>query len=201
MEVKRNHIKIFVASTVFNFEFQLQKIFELLDAYGYDVLMSHKGTILLNSDLSNLENCLEGVRECDVFLGFIRPGYGSGVLKGGDKSITHYEFEEARKRNIPRFVLADYRVVFTRSLFKDSFVIDHSLSKKFKFEDISFENAKIMDTRCIVMYNEAIKDKERPPSNRTGNWVQEYISFDDIKMHLDSQFKYPARIQKLISNF
>jgi len=198
MIAKRNHIKVFVASTVYNFEYQLKQIYELLDGYGYDVLMSHKGTILLDSLQSNLDNCKDGVEECDVFIGFIRPDYGSGVLDKGGKSITHYEFDAAYARNIPRFVLADYRVVFTRSLFKDSFIIEDMTSKRIDFDIISFENNSVMDTRCIRIYNEALKDKVKPASNRTGNWVQEYIGFDDIKMHLDSQFKYPDRIKKLI---
>jgi Domain of unknown function (DUF4062) len=201
MTGNRNHIKVFVASTVYNFEYQLQQIYALLDGYGYDVLMSHKGTIPLNSSKSNLSNCVDGVMECDVFLGFIRPDYGSGVLEKGGKSITHSEFETAFNREIPRFVLADYRVVFTRSLFKGTYFIEEMTSKRIDFEHISFENTSIMDTRCIRMYNDAIKDKERAISKRTGNWVQEYVSFDDIKMHLESQFKYPERIQKLIDNF
>ncbi|MEI6596361.1 MAG: DUF4062 domain-containing protein [Bacteroidota bacterium] len=200
MSAPRNHIKVFVASTVYNFEYVLRQVYELLDSYGYDVCMSHMGTILLNSSKSNLDNCINSVNECDVFVGFIRPDYGSGVLKKGDKSITHYEFDTAYQREIPRFVLADYRVVFTRSLFRDSFVIEDSTAKHIDFEQISFENNKVMDTRCIRMYNEAIKDKEKPASKRTGNWVQEFISYDDIKMHLESQFKYPERIQKLIDN-
>ena len=72
------------------------------------------------------------------------------------------------------------------------------LAKRIDFDKISFENSDVMDSRCIRMYNQAIKDKERPVSKRTGNWVQEYINYDDIKMHLESQFKYPERIQKLI---
>jgi hypothetical protein len=200
MSAERNHIKVFVASTVYNFEYVLRQVYELLDSYGYDVCMSHMGTILLDSSKSNLDNCINAVNECDVFVGFIRPDYGSGVLKKGDKSITHYEFETAYQREIPRFVLADYRVVFTRSLFRDSFVIEDSIAKRIDFDQISFENNKVMDTRCIRMYNEAIKDKEKPASKRTGNWVQEYISYDDIKMHLESQFKYPERIKKLIDN-
>lgn len=196
MAAPRNHIKVFVASTVYNFEYQLKQIYDLLDGFGYDVLMSHKGTILLDSYQSNLDNCIAGVNECNVFLGFIRPDYGSGVLDG--KSITHSEFETARVRNVPRFVLADYRVTFTRSLFRDSSIIEDSTSKKINFDLISFDNCKVMDTRCIRMYNEAIKDKERPASKRTGNWVQEYLNFEDIKMHLESQFKYPERIEKLI---
>lgn len=198
MIAKRNHIRVFVASTVYNFEHQLKQLHELLDGYGYDVLMSHKGTILLDSTQSNLENCTNGVDESDVFIGFIRPDYGSGVLGKGGKSITHFEFETAFNRNIPRFVLADYRVVFTRALFRNSFVIEDSSAKMLDFDKISFENSNVMDTRCIRMYNDAIKDKEKPASKRTGNWVQEYISYDDVKMHLESQFKYPERIQKLI---
>lgn len=42
-----------------------------------------------------------------------------------------------------------------------------------------------------------IKDKI-PPMDRKGHWVQEYISLDDIRLHLDSQFKYPDRIKVLI---
>jgi hypothetical protein len=198
MIAKRNHIKVFVASTVYNFEYQLKQIYELLDSYGYDVYMSHKGTILLDSLQSNLNNCIDGVKECDVFVGFIRPDYGSGVLEKGTKSITHYEFETAYDRQIPRFVLADYRVEFTRALFKNSFIIEDMTSKKIDFDKISFDDNGVMDTRCIRMYNEAIQDKVRPASRRTGNWVQPYINYDDIKMHLESQFKYPERILKLI---
>jgi hypothetical protein len=197
----RNHIKVFVASTVYNFEHVLKQVYDLLDTnFGYDVYMSHMGTILLNSSKSNLDNCIDAVNDCDVFIGFIRPDYGSGVLEKGGKSITHYEFETAYKREIPRFILADYRVVFTRALFKDSFVIEDSTAKRIDFSSISFENSAVMDTRCIRMYNEAIKDKERPASKRTGNWVQEFITYDDIKMHLEGQFKYPERIKKLIDN-
>ena len=198
MKAKRNHINVFVASTVYNFETQLKLVYQLLDNYGYDVLMSHRGTILLDSSQSNVQNCIDGVNECDIFIGFIRPDYGSGVLEKGGKSITHIEFDTAIARSVPRFILADHRVVFTRALFKDSFIIEDSTSKKINFDEISFDNTSVMDTRCIRMYNEAIKDKERPASKRTGNWVQEFIQFDDIKMHLESQFKYPDRIRDLI---
>lgn len=197
---ERNHIKVFIATTVHNFESDLNRIYELLDNLGYDVYMSHKGSIPLNSKLSNLINCTNGVENCDVFLGFIRPSYGSGVLKKGDKSITHYELETAYKKDIPRFVLADYRVPFTRDLFRNNRIIRNSTSETLDFEDISFENNKVMDTRCVVMYNDAIKDKEKPASKRTGNWVQSYIDIKDIILHLESQFKYPDRIKKLINN-
>lgn len=194
----RNHIKVFVASTVYNFEYQLNAIYSYLDNLGYDVLMSHKGTILLDSKESNFKNCTNGVNECDVFIGLIRPDYGSGVLEEEGKSILHMEFETAYKRDIPRFVLADHRIVFTRSLFKESLFIEDKTSQKIDFDKISFENNKVLDTRSIRMYNVAIKDKEKPASKRKGNWVQEYANLGDILLHLESQFRYPERINKLI---
>ncbi len=200
MAAPRNHIKVFIASTVYNFEYQLSKIYELIDELGYDVYMSHKGSIFLDSKISNLKNCTNGVEECDVFVGFIRPDYGSGILKKGDKSITHYEFETAYKKEISRFVLADYRVPFTRELMKGNYIVNDKTEANINFEDISFQDNKVMDTRCVVMYNEAIKDKERPVSQRTGNWVQSYINLEDIILHLDTQFKYPERIKKLINS-
>ena len=48
---------MFVSSTVYDFESQLDMVYSTLDGYGYDVMMSHKGTIPLDSKLSNLENC------------------------------------------------------------------------------------------------------------------------------------------------
>jgi len=39
MIAKRNHIRVFVASTVYNFEHILKQVYELLDSYGYDVCM------------------------------------------------------------------------------------------------------------------------------------------------------------------
>lgn len=200
MIAKRNGIKVFVASTVYNFQSDLERIYDLLDNLGYDVLMSHKGTIPLDNKKSAAEMCVAGVDECDVFIGLIRPNYGSGVLEKDGKSITHMEFDRAIARDIPRFILADYRVTFTRSLLKDNHIIENHTAKKIKFENMSFDNCSVMDTRCIVMYNEAIKDSQRPASKRKGNWVQEYYDFDALRLHLDSQFKYPERVQKLIDN-
>ena len=197
MAAQRNHIKVFVASTVYNFQTELNKIYELLDGFGYDVLNSHKGTFVLDSSESNLQNCINGVDECDVFLGFIRPDYGSGILEKGAKSITHIEFDTAVARKIPRFVMADYRVTFTRSLIRKASLVQSPTSIPIDSSNIIFHDPKIMDIRCVQLYEQMIKDKI-PPLTRTGNWVQEYISLEDIRLHLDSQFKYPVRVQTLI---
>ena len=118
MSEKRNHIKVFVSSTVYDFETDLRRIFLTLDGFGYDVYMSKEGTIPLDSRLSNLINCVNGVEECDIFLGIVRPLIGSGVLEKGGRSITAQEFDKAIKPGIPRFVLADYRIEFAHKFLK-----------------------------------------------------------------------------------
>ena len=84
-------IKIMVGSTVYGFEDQLSQIVAQLQLLDYDVLNSYNGSIKVNPNLSNLDNCLNAVKECDLFLGIIRPYYGTGNI--GEKNIT---FEEIK---------------------------------------------------------------------------------------------------------
>lgn len=197
MPAPRNHIKVFLASTVYNFQTELNKIYELLDGFGYDVFNSHKGTFSIDSSESNLQNCIEGVNECDVFVGFIRPDYGSGVLEKGGKSITHIEFETAVNRKIPRFIMADHRVTFTRSLIRKAEVDNLGTKIAVNSGNINFNDKNIMDVRCVQLYEQMNQDRI-PPLTRKGNWVQEYVSLEDIRLHLESQFKYPDRIKLLM---
>ena len=194
---KRNHIKVFVSSTVYDFEPQLDVVYSLLDGYGYDVLMSHKGTVPLDSKLSNVENCLKGVEECDVFLGFIRPLIGTGVLDRSQPSITEQEFEVAYRVNMPRFVLADYRVVFARQFLSMMKIPVAEVPYVVTKGDNERPN-RVVHAACIDMYNAAIKNNEFPLTSRKGNWVQEYKNQQDILMHLEAQFKDPDRIRQLM---
>ena len=70
---KDGKVKIMVGSTVYGFEDQLSQIVAQLIRLGYDVICSHYGTIKVNPSLSNLDNCIKAVEECDRFLGIIRP--------------------------------------------------------------------------------------------------------------------------------
>ena len=109
---ERNGIKIFVSSTVYDFETQLTQVFAMLDSMGYDVCMSKTGTLPIDSSLNAFVNCVEAVRDCDVFLSFIRPLLGSGIYKGEEKSVTEQEVDAAIESGMPRFVMADYRVEY-----------------------------------------------------------------------------------------
>ena len=76
-----NHkYKIMVSSAVYGFESELNQICAVLDNLNYDVLCSHIGTIKVDPRLSNMDNCLNAVRECDLFFGIIRPYCGTGNI-------------------------------------------------------------------------------------------------------------------------
>jgi hypothetical protein len=77
-KAKPKKLTVMVSSTVYGIEELLDRIYSLLTAYGYEVWMSHKGTLPVVSDRTAFENCLAAVEKCDLFLGLITPQYGSG---------------------------------------------------------------------------------------------------------------------------
>ena len=70
---------LMVSSCVYGIEELLDRIYTLLTTFGYEVWMSHKGTMPVCSKMSNFENCIQAVARCDLFLGIITPQYGSGM--------------------------------------------------------------------------------------------------------------------------
>ena len=51
----------------------LDRVYTQLTRYGYEVWMSHKGTVPVRSDRTAFENCLAAVDKCDLFLGIMLP--------------------------------------------------------------------------------------------------------------------------------
>lgn len=111
-----SQLRLMVASSVYGFEDELDQIVATLQTYGYTVWNSHAGTMPTDSRRSNLENCLEAVRRCDVFVGLIRQCYGSGVIC--ETSITHEEMRLALQLNKPRWVMAHENVFVARQLLR-----------------------------------------------------------------------------------
>jgi hypothetical protein len=87
----------------------------MLEGYGYEVWMSHKGTIPTNPRKNNFANCLDAVEGCDAFLGIITGQYGSGV-EAGKMSITHQEMNRAVQLGKMRWFLVHHDVVVARQL-------------------------------------------------------------------------------------
>ena len=202
MTAERNHIKVFVSSTVYDFETVLRNIFIMLDGFGYDVYMSKEGTIPLHSRLSNLVNCVNGVDECDVFLGIVRPLIGSGVLEKGARSITAQEFDRAIELGMLRFILADYRVEFAHKFLNlmDQNPDDIPLNKeKIKDGKIIVKPNNLVHGECVDIYRSAIQNHIHPASARIGNWAQPFKDGEDILRFVEAQFKNVELIKSLIN--
>jgi hypothetical protein len=187
-----NKIKIMVASTVYNFEDQLNDIVSELTTMGFEVLNSHVGSIKVNPKLSNLENCLNAVDECDLFLGIIRPFYGSGNI--GEKNITFEEIKRAVELKKPYWFLAHHDVVFARQLFRNIKTKDKT---KELFDVIEIKKNQVFDHRCLEVYDYVIKNTI-PIESRNGNWVQEFSRSDEMMNYIVTQFSDKEFILNLL---
>lgn len=184
---------ILVSSTVHGMEELLERIYAILTAFGYEVWMSHKGTLPVRSDKTAFENCLYAVDECDLFLGIIAPYYGSGK-DGGDLSITHQKIKRAIELDKPRWLLAHDQVVFARRFLRD---LGHDSAEKRAELELKPGARSISDLRVIDMYEEAIRHLE-PMPERNGNWVQEFKTDEDALLFASAQFSRFQEAERFI---
>jgi len=176
-------LTIFVSSTVYGIEELLDQVYALLSGFGYEVWMSHKGTVPVYPNQTSFESCLLAVEECDLFLGIITPEYGSGVVNG-DRSITHQELLEAIRIKKPRWILAHDHVSFARSLLR-------SLGYKTSQARAKLELKKspiLSDLRVIDMYEAAIRHDVQVYRDKKGNWVQKFSRNPDAQLFVTAQF-------------
>lgn len=186
-------LKIMVSSTVYGVEELLERIYTLLTAFGYEVWMSHKGTLPVSSTMSALDNCLQGVERCDLFLGIITPYYGSSGK--ADRSFTHQEMCRAIERKKPRWFLAHDHVVFARQLLRDLGYKNHEKRLVLLLAD---KAASINDMRVIDMYEDAIHHQIKL-MDRQGNWVQKYQADDDAQLFAVAQFSRYAEVEQFVT--
>ncbi len=201
-------LRIMVSSTVHDIAPLLEQIFGILESFDYEVWMSHMGTIPNYSGNHAWTDCLEAVKNCDLFLSIITPRYGSGVADG-QHGITHQELELAMQRPIPRWVVAHERVKIARAVFR-KLGKDSSAARGELFNILGFgagEEYKKMvrrdsdiidDFRVIDMY-ELATQHGIPIENRVGNWVQEFKQPDDVRRYVSAQFHDVARVRDNIA--
>lgn len=192
-------LTIVVSSTVYGIEELLERVYTLLTSYGYEVWMSHKGTLPVRSDRTAFENCLAAVEKCDLFLGIITPYYGSGrdPKKPEELSITHQEMRLAIELKKPRWILAHDHVVFARSLLANLGFQGTDGRKQ-----LSLRKKPILDDlRILDMYEEATIDAEDIPlADRDGNWVQKFQNTEDGSLFVGAQFFRYQEVEQFIKD-
>ena len=195
----KRKLTIMVSSTVYGIEELLDRVYTLLTGFGYEVWMSHAGTVQTYSNRTAFENCLDAVEKCDLFLGIITPQYGSGQYKDSPKepSITHQEIRKAIQMQKPRWLLAHDHVVYTWSLLKNL-----GFEGKVGRKNLTLRKSSILDDlRVLDIYEEAIIDGV-PLAEREGNWVQKFRSTEDGSRFVAAQFfRYQEVEQFIKENF
>lgn len=194
-------LKIMISSSVYGAQSLLRQVYAtLLSFKEYEIISSPAGTVSVNPKASNLESCLAAVEECDIFIGFIRPIYGSGRdygmttdgKKSSSKSITHLELERAINLDRPRWMLAHSSVVKMRSLVRHLFYYKDGKRNATEFKELKGE---FDDPRVIEMYELAAdSNSEEPWSQRKNHWVHEYHYDFEALDFISAQFRDPKRV-------
>ena len=209
MAKRKKRLTIMVSSTVYGIEELLDQVYALLGGFGYEVWMSHRGTVPVYPDQTALQSCLTAVGKCDLFLSIITPKYGSGIIDG-QLSITHQELLKSIELKRARWILAHDHVVFARTLFRKlgagnpqerekmlttlGFGDADSLRNMRKREELVFD-----DVRVIDMYEAAIRYDLRLYQDREGNWVQKFEEPDDAKLFATAQFSRYREIEQFLN--
>ncbi|MES2074166.1 MAG: DUF4062 domain-containing protein [Pseudomonadota bacterium] len=190
---KKKKLVVMVSSTVYGIEELLERIYAILTRFGYEVWMSHKGTMPVISTKSAFENCLDAVEQCDLFLSLITTHYGSGKEDGASRSITHEELLKAIDLNKPRWILAHDQVVFTRTLLSS---LGHDTAEK-RAQLKLLKKTLLDDLRVVDMYEAAIRHDVRV-TDREGNWVQKFVSEADAQLYASAQFYRYQEVERFL---
>ena len=193
MKGKGQKQTIMVSSTVYGIEELLDRIYTILTIFGYEVWMSHKGTVPVSSQRTAFENCLAATEKCDLFLGLMTPHYGSGVDQKDGLSITHQEIRRAIELKKPRWLLAHENVTFAWSLLKNLGYADKGSRQALKLK----KSPILDDLRVLDLYEEAIVHGV-PLADRQGDWVQRFRTTDDGQLFVTSQFGRYQEVEQFI---
>lgn len=183
--------KLMLASTVYGFEDQLSKIISDLETEHYTILNSFYGSIKVDPYLSNLANCIQSVHDTDLFVGLIRPFYGTGNIrdkeakKPEDKNITFEEIRKAIELEKPRWFFVHRDVDFGSKIIdyiEVNVSEDEKKSGKIVNKNLLNPNA-FVDMSTIDLYNFVIKDEQRNVALRNGNWAQEFFVMAEAKRY------------------
>jgi hypothetical protein len=182
-------LKVLVSSVVLGYEDLLESIYALLEQYGYEVVMSHKGTLPVDPEISAMSSCVQAVDDCHLFLGIILPRYGSGKEEADGLSITHREALRAIELNKPRWFLVHEHVAIARELLKPYRDEAHKDGFRLKPGSPFGKTPILSDPRVIDLYELAMRHDLPEVKHRKGNWVQPYGPDDDARLFVNAQFR------------
>lgn len=193
--------KIFVSSTVLDFEDLRSSIKYFLEKYGFDIQMSEYPTFDVDLNKSTFDACLKNLEKCDYFILLI--GYRrGGWYKENEISITHKEFRTAKK-----LVESGHRIrilSFVRKpiwlLRKDrDSIIKHfqSISDKLSAVVANTGSTIIDDPKYIFNFINEVSEgiNISGATHPINNWIYDFDSFEDIAYALQNTLKLDVSLE------
>lgn len=196
--------KIFVSSTILDFEDLRSALKYFLEEYGFDVQMSEYPNFTIDTDKSAIDSCLANLEKCDYFILLI--GFRRGAwCEEGKLSITHKEFLTATS-----LIKRGHRLRIIAFVRKQIWLL-----RRDRESFINFVNSKSTDlAKDIKGYSSIFDDPDyifsfidevsrgidlSPKSSTTNNWLYSFEGFEDISQALKHTFHITEDLQhKLI---
>ncbi len=100
---------IFVSSTIADLSHLRDIIRETIMDLGFNAIMSEYGDIGYLPSASAIDSCYKALRDCQIVILIVGKRYGSIADNG--LSVTHNEFNTAKKENIPLITLVEQEVL------------------------------------------------------------------------------------------
>lgn len=186
-----NKPRIFVSSTILDFEDLRSALKYYLTEFQFDVQMSEYPNFNVRTDQSTFDACVKNLETCDYFILLL--GYRRGSWYEKDEiSITHQEYRKAKEliesghplRIIsfirkPIYLLRNEREKFLEHI--------HKIDEKLK---INIPSSIIDDPEYIFKFIEEVSKGIVFPGSesQSNNWIFDFTTFEDIIVALKHTF-------------
>lgn len=159
---------IMISSTVLDFKDIRKMLKEVLKDADFNVIISEDGDIIVDSDQTIYENCLNAVEHSDTVITLIGGRYGSLYDDSEEISITRQEYRHARQNNKKRLVFIEKSVWNARKIYQ-----------KYLEEGIEFkETGLVTDKRILDFIDEVCVNNE---------WVFQFDTIVDLMDRVKKQ--------------
>jgi len=193
--------KVFVSSTIIDFEDLRGAIKYYLEEYGYDVQMSEYPNFDVNSNSSAIEACIENLINCQYYI--LLSGYRRGSLYKENLSVTNLEYRSAKtliERGHPLRILSFVRKPIWLLKNDRKGLINHFKQKSEEYSKVISETGStiIDDPNYIFNFLQEISDGVKLPESNSpaNNWIIDFNNFEDIIVALKNAFHITESLQE-----
>lgn len=165
--------RIFVSSTCYDLRYIRENLRFFIRTLGYEPVLSDEGAVFYDPSLHVQDACLADVPSCQMFV-LIIGGRTGGAFKGGNKSITNAEYEEAVRSKIPIFALVERSVLEQFRLFTSN-----RSNKAIDATRITYPN---VDSPKVFGFIDQVQNQT------TNNALVPFSDFEELQNYLRQQW-------------